>query len=118
MLRFEPTVRIVNFTEQLSRILHLVSAWSFVARIDVVVNSVDDGAHNRGSLHGYSLAIDLDTEGDRAEHLPILHGYLARHLPPGFDVVLEPSHVHVEWDTNRRPKPQLAPGAPATWKSA
>lgn len=110
MLRFESNVRIVYFTEQLARVFHLASVWSLVERIDVVVNSVDDGTHGARTLHGFSLAPDLDTEGDRPEHLPKLHGYLARHLPDPFDVVLEPTHVHVEYDTRRRPPPIPAPG--------
>jgi hypothetical protein len=114
MLRFEPTVRIVYFSEPLSKTLHLASVWALVSRLGVVVNSIDDLQHGVGTLHGFSLALDLDTEGDRPEDLPKLHGYLARHLPPGFDVLLEKDHVHVEWDTHR-PRP---PAPPALTKPA
>ena len=110
MIRFEPNVRIVNFSEQLARIFHLASGWAAIAGIGVVVNSVDDGTHSDLTLHGFSLAADLDTEGDRAEHLPLLHGYLARHLPAPFDVLLEATHVHVEYDTKRKLPKIPAPG--------
>jgi hypothetical protein len=109
MLRFEPHVRIVFFTEALARVFHLAACWSLIEGVGVVVNSVDDGKHGSGTLHGYSLAIDLDTEGDRPEHLPRLHGYMARNLDAPYDVVLEATHVHVEYDTKRK-----LPPVPAT----
>lgn len=109
MLRFEPTVRIIYFSEQLARVFHLASVWALVSGVTVVVNSVDDGKHGAVTLHGFSLAPDLDTEGDRPEHLPELHGYLARHLPQPFDVVLEATHVHVEYDTKRKLPPPRRP---------
>lgn len=110
MLRFEPNVRIVSFTEQLARVFHLAGNWAAISGIGVVVNSVDDGKHSTGTLHGFSLAADLDTEGDQAVHLSHLHGYLARHLPAPFDVLLEPTHVHVEYDTHRKLQPVPPPG--------
>jgi hypothetical protein len=114
MLRFEPTVRIVYLTEQLARALHFASVWALVSQIPVVVNSIDDRQHGPGTLHGFSLALDLDTEGDRPDDLRPLYGYLARHLPEGFEVLLERDHVHVEWDMHRAKVPApLAPAKPA-----
>ena len=108
MVRFEPNVRVVYWSEQISRIVHLASVWSLVTQIGVVINSADDGRHSKTTLHGLSLALDLDTEGDRPNHLPELHRYIARHLPAGYDVLLESDHVHVEFDTHR-PTPAIPP---------
>lgn len=117
MIRFESTVRIVNFTEQLARVFHLASSWAAIAGISVVVKAVDDGSEIGASLHGFSLAANLDTESERATDLTLLHGYLARHLPPQYDVLLEPTHVHVEYDTRRKvstiPPPGVKAAAPA-----
>jgi hypothetical protein len=114
MLRFEPTVRIVYFSEPLSKALHLASVWALVSKIGLVVNSIDDLQHGPTTLHGFSLAVDLDTEGDKPEDLRPLYGYLARHLPEGFEVLLERDHVHVEWDMHRAPVPApLGPAKPA-----
>lgn len=103
MIRFKPEVRIGFFTEQLGTVLAVAARWSARGGLDVEVNSINDGvnAHMAGSLHPFDLAIDLDTDGDFASDLPLLGEYLRRTLPPGFDVVLERDHVHVEYDVHR-----------------
>lgn len=105
MMRFEPDFRLHVLHLELALVLHHASLWSLLTRIDVVVNHGADGTHKPGSLHGWNLALDLDTEGDRVSNTEHLAGYLARMLGPGYDVVLEPTHVHVEWDAHRRPPP-------------
>src|SRR5262249_55424995 len=104
-LRFKPEVRITYLTEQLTTVLLLASLWSLRTRIDVEVNSIDDGAPGRvgNTLHGYSLAVDLDTVGDKQPELDELAEYLRRTLNPQYDCVWEGNHVHVEWDARRGP---------------
>lgn len=110
MLRFASTVRIEFLGHPLTQILASACIWSMRARVDVAVNSVDDTAPGRSSatLHGDSLAVDLDTAGDRPDDLKRLGEYLRHQLAPGFDVVLEADHVHVEYDAHR---PPLSKGA-------
>lgn len=105
MLRFKPEVRVVFFTEQLAELFQVVTLWSFRARVDVEVNSIDDGGdvHKIGTLHGKSLAADLDTVGDKPADTLALAEYLRVMLPPQWDVIFEGDHVHVEWDTRRPP---------------
>ena len=105
MLRFKPEVRVVFFTEQLLAIFQACTLWSFRARVDVEINSVDDGAdvHKVGTLHGRSLAADLDTVGDKQTDTLQLAEYLRVVLPPQYDVIYEGDHVHVEWDARRPP---------------
>lgn len=105
MLRFKPEVRIEFLGHQLTQILATACIWSMRRRIDVEVNSVDDAAPGRASttLHGDSVAVDLDTFGDRRDDLNGLAEYLRRQLAAGFDVVLEADHVHVEYDPHRPP---------------
>ena len=109
MIRFKPEVRIVHFTPELAGLLAAASLWSLRARIDVEVNSIDDGAgvHKPTTRHGFSIAVDLDTVGDRVAELRALAEYLWRCLPPWYDVVFEGDHVHVEYDPHR-------PAMPAT----
>ena len=104
-LRFKPEVRIVYHTEQLAHVFLVASLWSLRSRVDVQVNSVDDGAgaHLLNSLHGCSLAVDLDIVNDRQLDLEELAEYLRRTLDPQFDIVWEGDHVHVEWDAHRGP---------------
>lgn len=110
MLRFRADVRIEFLNHHLAAVFAAACVWSLRARVDVEVNSVNDGAavHMPGSLHSFDLALDLDTIGDRPADIRRLAEYLRRHLDPGFDVVLESDHVHVEYDARR---PPLAKGA-------
>lgn len=103
MIRFKPEVRIRVVTPQLAAILAAAALWSEQTRVDVEVNSINDGdsLHQRDSLHGYDLAADLDTVGDKPEDLRLLNNYLRRVMDPQFDVVYEIDHVHVEWDARR-----------------
>ena len=102
MLRFKPEVRIGLFDERAGLVLHYASIWSLRAGIDVEVNSANDSTHGATSLHPWDLAWDLDTVGDVPSDLKPLARFLAGHLPPGYDVVLESDHVHVEFDMRRK----------------
>lgn len=102
MIKFKPEVRIRSFNMKLAEILLHAGIWSTWNRIDVEVNSVDDSDHGAATLHGWSLAADLDTEADRPSDLESLYQYLRRFMPEGFDVIHEKDHVHVEWDVKRK----------------
>lgn len=65
----------------------------------LVVTSLQDGAHMKGSLHYEGLAADLRTNMVPRERLPSLVAALRRKLPRYTDVVLEKDHIHVEYDT-------------------
>jgi hypothetical protein len=111
MLSFKSTVRIVHFTEQLALVLRYAANWAAITKVGVEVNAIDDSEHTASTLHGWSLAIDLDTAGDVIADLERLHGYLARHLPVPFEVLLETDHIHVEWDVHRKKSTLPAPRA-------
>lgn len=108
MIRWKAGVYAHVLRLEVALALHHASVWSEIADVGVVVNALADSAHGANSLHAWDLAVDLDTDGDRLSHLAQLCGYLARILPPGYDVVLENDHVHVEWDVKRHP-PAVAP---------
>lgn len=105
MLRFKPEVRVAFWSEPLSTIVREASLWSLRAGVEVEVNSIDDGAdiHIPTSRHGSSLAVDLDTVGDRRNDTRALAEFLWRVLPEEYDVVDELDHVHVEFDVHRPP---------------
>lgn len=64
---------------------------------ELVITSGLDGEHSAGSLHYYGLAVDMrtryfsDSEKKRAAEA------LRQGLGEGFDVVVESSHIHVEF---------------------
>ena len=64
----------------------------------LVITSVREGVHKDNSLHYAGLAFDL-----RIHHLRGIAAFevrdrLQQALGREFDVVLEPSHIHVEYD--------------------
>lgn len=105
MIRFiaQPSgpVAVNELIPELVAVLVWADRWSRQQHVAVDVNAIDNGTHQPGSLHGASRAIDLDTFGDNRADLNRLYAYLRDVLPPGYDVVDEATHVHVEWDPHR-----------------
>ena len=66
--------------------------------IEPIVTSIFDGTHMAGSLHYLGRAFDLRSRDLVPSQRSAFRAALARELGPDFDVVLESSHVHVEWD--------------------
>ena len=64
----------------------------------VTITSVVDGVHSKGSLHYVGMAIDLRTRYFNREKQVEIRADLASKLTDEFDVVLEKSHIHVEFD--------------------
>ena len=66
--------------------------------VDLVITSLRDGKHMKGSLHYKGLAVDLRTRDlcpiNRATATRRLKGALG----PEYDVVLESDHIHIEFD--------------------
>jgi len=64
---------------------------------DFVVTSTYEGTHSPGSLHYANEAFDIRiTHGRKATE--INPDRLKRILQPGFDVLREATHFHIEWD--------------------
>ena len=100
-LRFKPEVRIRRFNYHLSELLECAAHWSLLNGITVEINSIDDGEHGVGSLHGLSLAVDFDTDGDNKSDLESLYQFMRRNMAAGYDIIHERDHVHGEWDVKR-----------------
>lgn len=65
---------------------------------EVVVTSARDGIHSVGSLHYYGFAVDLRTYYF-ADHIkPQVAQELRKALGPKYQVILEKTHIHVEYD--------------------
>lgn len=97
MVSLKPGVRIIGFRPE--TLLALVVAdglWSKQG-LDLVVTSVTEGVHMRGSKHYTGSAFDIRTSNTKGQE-QTLTKKLADALGPDFDVILEKNHVHVEWD--------------------
>ena len=64
---------------------------------EIVVTSVTDGKHSRGSLHYIGHAFDLRTRDFIIKDLERIRQSIADALTDEFDVVLETDHFHIEF---------------------
>lgn len=67
-----------------------------------VITSKEDGKHMPTSLHYKKRAFDWRTNTVPAAERPALRTVVAKALGRDWDVVLEPTHLHTEYD----PKPK------------
>ena len=65
---------------------------------ELVVTSGLDGVHSAGSLHYYGLALDFRTKYFRPGEKNLVADELRQALQGDYDVVVENSHIHVEYD--------------------
>ena len=79
----------------------VMSAWAIFISLganEFVLTSVNDGIHSRKSLHRFGYAVDIRiwvlTEAKRVMAAKKIADALGKH----FDVVLEPDHLHIEYD--------------------
>ena len=107
MLRFTEEVKIERFTPEIGECLASAAEWSMKMEVDVWVTAIDNGTHGKITFHGKSLAIDLDTAGNRREDTRSLYEWQVWRLPVGWEVIEETTHVHHEADHGRRPKKRI-----------
>lgn len=75
----------------------IMGEWTSEGEV-ATVTSASDGKHKRGSLHYKDSAIDIRVRGISSEKIVKLVKRISLILGPDYDVVLEPDHIHVEWD--------------------
>lgn len=77
------------------------------AGVPAIITSAVDGRHGNGSHHYKGLALDF-----RTRHLPPSIGPqqiatdMRNCLGPEFQVVVEPTHIHVEYDPQQPAAPR------------
>ena len=65
-----------------------------IEKKELVITSTYEGNHSEGSLHYANLAVDIQ----RAKNGNTLRKELCLNLGRDYDVVLEPTHIHIEYD--------------------
>ena len=65
--------------------------------LPLTLTSAREGNHGRHSHHYKGLAIDLRV-WDIADSVNIYQRYLQEALGPDYQVIVEPDHLHVEYD--------------------
>ncbi len=84
---------------EIRRAIGIVARWALTRDEDVFIHSIRDGVHIAGSLHYDGYAFDFSHKRSRGlAPVPTAYRELKEDLGPGYDVVVEETHVHVEWD--------------------
>ena len=96
-MRLKPGVRVLGIRPEL--VLVLVAAEPLFSKkgVDLVLTSVIDGKHSRGSLHYAGAAVDLRSRELTSEEKEEIKVQLALALGADYDVVLERNHFHIEF---------------------
>ena len=97
MLKVKPGVRLLGLQPPMLVALNAVKDAYDNLGVDCVITSATDGNHSSGSWHHAGLAMDFRTRHLTSAQKKALTGTVKKSLPE-FDVVLESSHLHVEYD--------------------
>jgi predicted Rdx family selenoprotein len=99
-MRFKAGVKLGNVSPQI--VLAILVAQEVYSRFDYdfVVTSITEGVHGKDSLHYSGNAVDLRTKnaGIGLVQAEMIAKSIREQLTPDFDVVVEPDHIHLEWD--------------------
>ena len=93
----DETININGLTVQLlAAIGRAMLIWQEQGMDSLVITSANDGEHKEGSLHYEGNAVDIRTRTlpDSVKAADRLRSVLHQ----DYDVLLYPTHVHVEWD--------------------
>ena len=95
-MRLKPGVRVLGLKPEL--LIAIMVADSVFLPDELVLTSVTEGRHSSGSAHYTGMAFDArirDVGESRAKQIARSIG---KHLGGDYDVVLEETHLHVEFD--------------------
>ena len=102
MIYLKPGVQLLGLRPETLIGIMAAQAAYFEHGHDLILTSVTEGTHSRGSRHYVGCAFDC-----RIHHLPpdgtaeAITEQLSRALGDQFDVVLEDTHLHIEYDPER-----------------
>lgn len=64
---------------------------------ELVITSVVDSEHSKGSLHYVGHAVDIRTKNLSEKEAIFIAKQIRANLSNEYDVVLESNHIHIEW---------------------
>ena len=97
-MKYKPGVSIRKLQPQI--VLALMEIERLYADLDqdLVITSGDDGKHSDASLHYEGLAIDIRTRNLTLMTPEGIAQAIREVLPEGYDVIVESTHIHLEYD--------------------
>lgn len=95
-MKLEPGVRIHGIKPEIVLALAILNDLWPLGNV-MEVTSLVDGRHSRGSLHYVGFAFDLRTRDLEPEELAVIASEAKDRLGQDFDVVVEKTHLHIEF---------------------
>ncbi len=97
-MRLKPGVRVLGIKPEILIAMNITDSIMQKHGVGFVVTSAVDGQHSPGSKHYAGLAFDMRIRHlTNTQTLQIKHE-LSEALGESYDVVLEKTHIHVEFD--------------------
>ncbi len=97
MPKLKPGVRLTGIRPEILFALMTAERAYNRAGHELVVTSCVDGKHGRASLHYSGAAVDLRTRDVPADLVQAIVAEIREALGADFDVVLEDTHLHIEY---------------------
>ena len=97
-MKIKSNVSIRNIRPQMVLAAMVVAQYCEEINAECTITSGDDGTHGADSLHPYGLALDFRNRDLTMSEKESMREQIAKRLGPDFDVVLESTHLHVEYD--------------------
>ncbi len=94
-MKLKPGVRLNGIKPEM--LAGLMIAQSVFADREMVITSVTDGKHSRGSLHYAGMAVDLRRRHLGVKDAELVLAALKDALGADFDASLESTHFHIEY---------------------
>lgn len=101
MISLKPGVRITGLRNEALFATTVAQSIFVDEGYDMTITSGTDGSHSRGSKHYCGDAFDLRTRHLASGMAAKIRDKLAEALGEEFDVILERTHIHVEFDPKR-----------------
>lgn len=97
-MRLKPDISIAGVKPE--TVIGMMVAQSVCATMgyEFCITSVAEGKHRADSRHYMGLAFDMRTRHMKPNDVAIFRDELARRLGPDWDVVIEATHLHIEFD--------------------
>lgn len=99
MLKLKKSVSLVKIQPQLLLAMIAVRDIYDSLKRDCIITSICDGTHSENSLHYVGLAFDVRIKNiPTKSEIDSIVNQIRASLTPDFDIVLEPDHIHIEYD--------------------
>lgn len=99
IVSIKPGVRVRGLSNEILLALLIAESVYRETEPSMTITSLSDGRHSIGSLHHSGDAVDLRLP------MPVTCGQIVSQLKTAlgadYDVILEPDHIHIEYDPKR-----------------